>query len=135
MKKFISVYVILFVTIMGLILTKGIGWKIDLISAMTMKSICDGFNYFSYLLIGNIVIVILCWIVTIAITCMRANKIPFKWLIALALVIGITFVPFIQVEIGGGFFGIHEDRYYSPVQTVGAVQMLHDIRYLQRYDY
>ncbi len=135
MKKFIGVYVILFVTIMGLILTKGIDWKIELISAMTMKHIRDGFNFFSYLLIGNLVIAVVCWIVTIAITCMRSNKIRFKWLIALSLVIGIAFVPLLQVKIGGGVMGIHEDKYYSPVQTVGAVQMLHDIRYWQRYDY
>ena len=135
MKKFISVYVTLFVVVLLLILTKGIDWKMELISAITAKSIRDGLNFFSYLLIGNLLIVLVCWTAVIAVTCLRSNKIRFKWLIALALVISLAFVPVIQVKIGGGLMGIHEDRYYSPVQTVGAIQMLHTIKDSQKYDY
>ena len=105
MKKYITAYIVILVGMLILIFSKGIPWKIEV--AFIQQHLIDGFSFTVYLLPGNLMIAAVTLLALIIITCLPSNRVPGKWLILIAGIVLIGFVPQVYermaVELWGGF--------------------------------
>ena len=127
MKKskivFISTYVIAYILIFALIITKGI--KIEFIirhfDDYLDKGIIDGFSGTISILIVNFLISICIFTISLIMTLKKENEIKFKKFFLVGIIILLLFVPTYVKNISGGFAGINNKTYYNiliiPIKT------------------
>ncbi|MCR5127012.1 MAG: hypothetical protein K6B69_02795 [Lachnospiraceae bacterium] len=111
MKKYITAYIVILVGMILLIFSKGIPWKIEV--AFIQQHLIDGFSFTVYLLPGNLMIAAVTLLALIIITCLPSNRVPGKWLILIAGIVLIGFVPQVYERIGGGVMGGIRDAYFN----------------------
>lgn len=111
MKKYITAYIVILVGMILLIISKGIPWKIEV--AFIQQHLVDGFSFTVYLLPGNLMIAAVTLLALIIITCLPSNRVPGKWLILIAGIVLIGFVPQVYERIGGGIMGGIRDAYFN----------------------
>lgn len=111
MKKYITAYIVILVGMLILIFSKGIPWKIEV--AFIQQHLIDGFSFTVYLLPGNLMIAAVTLLALIIITCLPSNRVPGKWLILIAGIVLIGFVPQVYERIGGGIMGGIRDAYFN----------------------
>lgn len=127
MKKskivFISTYVIAYILIFALIITKGI--KIEFIirhfDDYLDKGIIDGFSGTISILIVNFLISICIFTISLIMTLKKENEIKFKKFFLVGIIILLLFVPTYVKNTSGGFAGISNKSYYNiliiPIKT------------------
>lgn len=104
-KKCISAYAILLVILLLILITGGIPSGI-IIDVHDHLGNADGSKFEKIFLVYNFVVILLCLITSIVITCMKANQIHFKWIIpVILLVLSITFLPLVRISSIGGITG------------------------------
>ena len=111
MKKYITAYIVILVGMLILIFSKGIPWKIEV--AFIQQHLSDGFSFTVYMLPGNLMIAAVTLLALIIITCLPSNRVPGKWLILIAGIVLIGFVPQVYERIGGGIMGGIRDAYFN----------------------
>lgn len=117
LRKYVFVYIILFAVLIIIFLTHGIPNGIILHEEDNREWMYDGSIVTWTLLIYNTGIIFACFIVSIITTCIKGNRIRFKWLISVVmLIISIVFLPTVQIMSLGGFSG-HDiyKGYYSSI--------------------
>ena len=113
LRKYIIVYIFLFAVLIIVFLTHGIPNGI-IIHEVDHRDWMDGVKYTMTFLVYNAGIILLCFITSIITTLHKGNRIRFKWLIPiLMLIISIVCLPvFLAVQIGGFSGGIY-NYYYT----------------------
>ena len=111
MKKYITAYIVILVGMLLLNFSKGIPWKIEV--AFIQQHLNDGFSFTVYMLPGNLMTAAITLLALIIITCLPSNRVPGKWLILIAGIVLIGFVPQVYERIGGGIMGGIRDAYFN----------------------
>ena len=113
MKKYMCIYAILYVVLLVLIITGGIPYGI-ILNEIDKRGMPDGSQSTTMLLIFNIIIALVVFVVGMITSCIKNNKLRFKWLFPIGiLVFTVALVPIIQIiSIGGLSAGVHQE-YYS----------------------
>ena len=91
MKKFKIYYIIVFLLSLILAISKGFNFSL-LITSYSDKNI-DGNQGTLYVLLINLIIVSLIWIVSFIVTLIKKNKINYKWLLFIGLILLTLFIP------------------------------------------
>ena len=117
LRKYVFVYIILFAVLIIIFLTHGIPNGIIIHEEDYRERMYDGSIVTWTFLIYNAGIILACFIVSIITTSIKGNRIRFKWLIPVVmLIISIVFLPTVQIMSLGGFSG-HDvyKGYYSSI--------------------
>ena len=117
MKKYIITYVILYAILLCLFLTHGIPY--GNIVRESIISTVDAQTTTWTLLTYNIIIALIILVAGIVVSCLKENKIRFKWLFPVSmLALIIALVPIVKILAIGGFSGsAHYEFYYSLVTS------------------
>ena len=92
MKKYVIVYLILFLILLGLGLTHGIPFGITVYEkdlSMAFRPIIDR----DIVLIYNIIIMLACFVIAVILTNQKENVLKCKWLIPVIIFICFVFLP------------------------------------------
>ena len=113
MKKYKIIYVIIYLLLLILVFTKGIniGIEVNSYNDYYDKGIIDGFSGSSILLIYNLLIIITIFIISLITTFVKSNRIKYKNLIFIGILILLLFIPVSIEHRSGGIAGINEERY------------------------
>lgn len=117
MKKYICSYAILFIILLLILITGGIPQGI-IIHEIDSLGHADGFKVEQVFLIYNVAAILVCLITSIVITCIKANRIRFKWIIpVILLVLSASLLPIFRISSMGGFTGRSNTAYQSFVTS------------------
>lgn len=113
MKKYKILYVIIYLLLLALVFTGGINIEIKEKSYDDYydKGIIDGFAGSSVVYVYNFIIVIILFISSLIITLTKNNKIKYKNLIFVGILILLLFIPVYMMHRSGGIAGINEKTY------------------------
>ena len=113
MKKYLCIYAILYVILLVLLITGGIPYGI-ILNETDKRGMPDGSKSTMTLLIFNIIIALVVFASGMIITCIKSNKLHFKWLFPGGILLfTVALVPIIQIISTGGFIeGVHQE-YHS----------------------
>ncbi len=118
LRKYVFVYIILFAVLIIIFLTHGIPNGIILHEEDNREWMYDGSIVTWTLLIYNTGIIFACFIVSIITTSIKGNRIRFKWLIPVVmLIISIVFLPTVQIRSFRGING--QDIYKGYYSSIG----------------
>lgn len=103
MKKYTKAYLVLFLILLGLQLTKGIPVGIPFITVGN-KGIIDGGMKKYILLVFNIVIMIVCFVAAVVFTRQKDNPIKMKWVFPVLMFVYFFFMPIFMIQETGGLY-------------------------------
>ena len=114
MKKYITIYSVLFAILFLMLFTGGIPYGIVLQEYDdAFLGIKDGYTGYMILQIYNILIMFICLIVNIITTCSKDNLIRYKWLLSIIMLVVLAFLPIVKLHLGGGLFFSMRTEHYS----------------------
>lgn len=117
MKKYVYAYLILFLSLIVLHVTKGISFGITIFRTDHART-PDGKYGTLMLLVYNIGIMMICLIGAIVLTIIKENKIRYKWFIPAIMLIYLAFLPIVMTEENGGIKPQYVRRYWSCISGV-----------------
>ena len=114
MKKYITIYSVLFAVLFLILITGGIPYGIVLQEYDdAFFGIKDGYTGYMILQIYNILIMLICLIANIMTTCRKNNPIRHKWLLPIIMLVFLAFLPIVKLHLGGGLFFSMRTEHYS----------------------
>ena len=117
MKKYTASYLVIFFIQVVLQITHGVPFGI--IYVYDDKSMYrDGGITIRTALIGNLIIVLICLLITVLITLYKNNRIRYKWPILIALFAQALLIPAEKAECIGGFVGGYDIIYISLINSL-----------------
>ena len=132
MKKYICFYALIFMMILVMILTRGLPWEIELVSYNAMR-VPDGSSAELTLRIGNLIVSLICLFAAIAVNTSKSNRIPVKWILLLAVIICIGFVPLYHYNISG--VGGTTEKYFCMFMIGEIFKVLPSMRFMKQMGY
>lgn len=119
MKKYKYLYLIIFLILIILILTKGISKEIVLNYFNDAdKGIKDGFAGHNVIYIYNVIIMLLLLSISCIMTFTKKNKMKWKSILLLAIIMMILFIPVGRQCYSGGIAGITGQKYLYPIDIL-----------------
>ncbi len=112
MKKYIIMYLVLFVVLLGLGLTRGIPYGVTVSQQDFTNWFIPG-NKKDVLLIYNIIIMMICFVIAFVLTIHKENVLKYKWLIMIVMFVCFMFLPVGMSEEVRGVAQKHTQEFWS----------------------